>query len=553
MSPEALAYSLSDAESQVIASLVKAIFTENGEKTLSQLIQDTQSALTDYASRHDNQKQAIGAWVCEWLHEFIPLLKNQTFTTYPNADKLTLLIMQLPFNEDSELYKSVFAAIPPDDIAPMNTKQYLSLLQLCAMYLVLESDFALQPLTELKKCCMLHEKSTVYSLMVSMHCALTMQLQAMHIDEQCCWLSLIIKATQILDKQTILFFVIRWAISLQWVRPHTMRKELLLDLYEANQQQVGINQALILFELFNFPDKTVASGEKLNYLNRLKSLPAELLTVDKLQTMYYFSGSIKSSIESSFMESVSDFQQSNYYTYKYWNWIRSIDHYLLENLSPEQYLKIMPRIENKIIELINLINIQSNAYVETLQSNFNKINELYHQVEEMSLRDTLTGLYNRRFLYNNINELLLLAVRQQSPLSFVMIDIDDFKPINDTYGHLAGDFILSQISEMLKNFFRKSDFIVRYGGEEFLIVMFNSDHVQSEQALDTLRRAVMGYNFQYNNISLHITISIGIASCVFTSSTAVVNLEKLISECDDALYTSKNTGKNKITSTVITY
>jgi diguanylate cyclase (GGDEF)-like protein len=332
-----------------------------------------------------------------------------------------------------------------------------------------------------------------------------------------------------------------------------LRKELLVDLFEANQQQVGLNQALILFELFNFPDKTVASGEKLNYLTKLKNLPTELLTVDQLQSMYYFSGSIKSSIESSFMESVSDFQQSNYYTYKYWNWIRSINHYLLEKLPSDEYLKVMPRMEGKTIELVNLINIQSNAYVETLQSNFNKINELYLKVEEMSLRDTLTSLYNRRFLYNNINELLLLAVRQQSPLSFVMIDIDDFKPINDTYGHLAGDFILTQMSEMLRNFFRKSDFIVRYGGEEFLIVMFNSDHVQSEQALDTLRRTVMGYNFQYNNVTLHVTISIGIASCIFKSAVATVNLEKLISEADDALYVSKNSGKNKITSTVITY
>jgi diguanylate cyclase (GGDEF)-like protein len=553
MSPEVQAFSISTEDSNAIARLVKAMFEKTDAAPREELIKNTTDTLADYFQANNQQRQAIGTWVCEWLHELIPLLKNQAFASDSNPSKITLLLLHLPFDEESELYKTVSASIPIEDVAPLTPQQYLSLIQLSAMYLALDSDFAQQPLAELKNCCQEHGQDSLYALLICMQQALTLQLKSKHLDEQFCWIALIIKALQVLDKPTVIYFILRWVISLNWVRPHSLRKELLVDLFEANQQQVGLNQALILFELFNFPDKTVASGEKLNYLTKLKNLPTELLTVDQLQSMYYFSGSIKSSIESSFMESVSDFQQSNYYTYKYWNWIRSINHYLLEKLPSDEYLKVMPRMEGKTIELVNLINIQSNAYVETLQSNFNKINELYLKVEEMSLRDTLTSLYNRRFLYNNINELLLLAVRQQSPLSFVMIDIDDFKPINDTYGHLAGDFILTQMSEMLRNFFRKSDFIVRYGGEEFLIVMFNSDHVQSEQALDTLRRTVMGYNFQYNNVTLHVTISIGIASCIFKSAVATVNLEKLISEADDALYVSKNSGKNKITSTVITY
>jgi len=376
-------------------------------------------------------------------------------------------------------------------------------------------------------------------------------IEGRQLEEQATWLELIMLSCLYLDKKYTIYFLSQWIISLHWVRPNSIRKELLLALYGISLQSDIQNQAIILFEMFNLPDKATATGEKLTYLSSLQAMPNELFTVNQLQDIYYFSGSIKSSIQSSFMESVSDFQQSNYYIYKHWSWIKNVNHLFKSQFSPKDYLAILERLEHKTVELINLINIQSNAYVETLQSNFDKIEELYHQVEELSLRDTLTGLYNRRFLYNNINELLLLAARQQSPLSFVVIDIDDFKPINDTYGHLAGDYILSELSTMFKGYFRKSDFIIRYGGEEFLIVMFNSDHLQTEQILETLRNNIVNNIYIFQNYNLHITVSIGIASCIFESTIASIDLERLISDADAAMYKSKTTGKNRITSTVV--
>jgi len=545
--------SISREERYRLSTELKEFCTTSKKQKNTEISKILQQQLLDFYKSNNENRQALGVWVCNFLLELVPHLRDIKPAETNKHYDLFYLLQNLPYDMKSERYQQVLNSISAQDIAPLTTHKYLLLLETCQLLIELEADNLSPYLDELSSIEADKSSFTLLLFMVEMIKAKTHQVKGQYPEEQLCWLNLALNALHQVDVDTAVTFLVQWAVSLKWIRPSQPRKEVLLVLNDTVKLTDQLNKAIVTFELFNFPDKSVATGEKLNYLNKLKNLPAELLSVEQLQNMYYFSGSIKSSIESSFMESVSDFQQSNYYTYKYWNRIREINQFFIKQLTPSEYLSVLPKIESKKGALINLINIQSNAYVETLQSNFNKIEELYRQVEEMSLRDTLTCLYNRRYLYNNINELLLLAVRQQTPLSFVMIDIDDFKPINDTYGHLAGDFILVQMAEMLKNYFRKSDIIIRYGGEEFLIVMFNTDHDRSRQTLEIFRTNVMSHAHHYQNLELQITISIGIASCLFVNQIASVNLEKLILEADNALYESKTSGKNKITSKEIVF
>jgi diguanylate cyclase (GGDEF)-like protein len=544
-------FHLTIAEKQNLTETVKTFIYEQASEKRSALVSRLIEQLKAFSELHNGNRLALGVWVYELLQLLIPHIHNLKQSHNQSNVDFVSFWMHLPFDEDSKEYKATLNSIAADDVAPLTPERYIHLMQISVLLIELGSENSTPYLEELQQIMAPGAKLSGHMVYIMMLVAHSLQISGKYLEEQITWLDLISKAWYLLDSNTIVYFLVRWVVSLNWIRPSTMRKELLVLLNETERHSNSFNQAIILFELFNLPDKTITTGEKLIYLNKLSNMPTTYFTVDQLQNKYYFSGNIKSSIESSFLESVTDFQYSNYYIHKRWSWIRGVNHLFMNIFSPQDYLSIQTKIELKIVDLINMINIQSNAFVETLQSNFSKIEDLYHQVEDLSLRDTLTGLYNRRYLYNNINELLLLAARHQSALSFVMIDIDDFKPINDTYGHLAGDYILTELSTMLKSHFRKSDFIVRYGGEEFLIVLFESDNIQSGQTLEILRSTLDNRVFEYQNHNLHVTISIGISSCMFESPFAVINLEKLISEADSALYESKHNGKNRITSKLI--
>jgi diguanylate cyclase len=183
--------------------------------------------------------------------------------------------------------------------------------------------------------------------------------------------------------------------------------------------------------------------------------------------------------------------------------------------------------------------------VESLQANFYKIEELYEKVGELSLTDSLTGLRNRRYLEGNIFQMIVLAARHNVPVCFSMIDIDFFKLINDNYGHLVGDYVLKEIAAILSAEFRKSDVIVRYGGDEFLIILFDSDPNLSYSMMEELRNKIEVHTFEYQNLKINITISIGIA-CDFHKSNKPTNLSKCISFADQACYAAKTNGRNRV-------
>lgn len=161
------------------------------------------------------------------------------------------------------------------------------------------------------------------------------------------------------------------------------------------------------------------------------------------------------------------------------------------------------------------------------------------KLTEEATTDPLTKLYNRRQFETMTGEQLLLAQRHQQPYSLVMLDIDHFKQVNDTYGHDAGDAVLTHLADTLKTSMRKSDIIARHGGEEFVIFLPQTPPDQGKNAAEHLRRAVERLEIEVAGKQIPITISLGISSGTET------NLEALIKEADMALYYAKENGRNQ--------
>jgi two-component system cell cycle response regulator len=166
----------------------------------------------------------------------------------------------------------------------------------------------------------------------------------------------------------------------------------------------------------------------------------------------------------------------------------------------------------------------------------------------MSIRDELTGLYNRRYFNEVIEKEVSRAMRYENDLVLCMIDLDYFKKINDTYGHLAGDITLSEIAGILKKCVRKSDICCRYGGEEFTVIMTNTDIKGVEKVSERFRKMVAKRLFNYNASKFHCTVSVGIAAYnpkLKQSST------ELLEASDIALYQAKAQGRNRVVTTNI--
>jgi two-component system cell cycle response regulator len=176
--------------------------------------------------------------------------------------------------------------------------------------------------------------------------------------------------------------------------------------------------------------------------------------------------------------------------------------------------------------------------IKHLQDDLKRSNELLH---DLSITDFLTGLYNRRYLIEALNREILRADRKNGDLSLIVIDIDHFKSVNDTYGHQQGDHVLQVVSNILKNELRNYDIAARFGGEEFIAVL---PDVASDEAMlvaERIRLAVEEFRFDNNLSELALTISLGVADLSFSAFPTVDNFIKL---ADDALYRAKANGRN---------
>ena len=173
-----------------------------------------------------------------------------------------------------------------------------------------------------------------------------------------------------------------------------------------------------------------------------------------------------------------------------------------------------------------------------------RIRSAEKKVEEIALTDNLTGLYNRRFLDKRFEEEISRAKRNVTPLSCFLLDIDFFKKINDTYGHDFGDFVLKEIADVLKNNLRGYDGIVRFGGEEFIVILPGVDADGAKKAAEKIRGKIESHDFTRNDTTHKVTISIGVFSCPSTDMNE--SIDHYIKSADEALYKAKESGRNRV-------
>ncbi len=172
-----------------------------------------------------------------------------------------------------------------------------------------------------------------------------------------------------------------------------------------------------------------------------------------------------------------------------------------------------------------------------------EVNIALQKMAEMATRDELTGLYNRRFFSEALEREVARAKRYGTGLVVLMMDLDHFKEVNDTYGHSAGDMVLHEIARMLLGSIRQSDLICRYGGEEFAVILPNIDLEKARWVSERFRKKVSKHQFEYDLLRFQITVSIGIAPFDSSRNRSPIDL---INGADQALYEAKRKGRNRV-------
>ena len=193
-------------------------------------------------------------------------------------------------------------------------------------------------------------------------------------------------------------------------------------------------------------------------------------------------------------------------------------------------------------ELISLQKTMYSDLEKIVEERTQELESLNTLLAETSVTDPLTGLKNRRYFDEKISELVDIASRTNSSISFMMIDIDHFKQVNDTYGHRIGDECLCHFAEMLKNIIKRdTDLVARYGGEEFIIALSNHDEQAAVIVAEKIRRSLEESPLINGSICVRLSCSVGLASKIPTTR---FDADALIEQADSALYSAKANGRN---------
>ena len=172
------------------------------------------------------------------------------------------------------------------------------------------------------------------------------------------------------------------------------------------------------------------------------------------------------------------------------------------------------------------------------------LSDTFQTLNLLAIKDGLTGLYNHRYLQERLALEMESADRHQTPLACLMIDIDDFKSVNDRFGHPFGDSVLSSIARIIREHIRRIDTAGRYGGEEFLILMPQTPLEEARTAAERIRQAVESYPFKFETTRVSVTLSIGLA--VYPKpGMKTEDRASLLQWVDAALYQAKRSGKNQ--------
>ena len=196
--------------------------------------------------------------------------------------------------------------------------------------------------------------------------------------------------------------------------------------------------------------------------------------------------------------------------------------------------------------LINQLGDEVASRTQALEQALEESEMLRNRYQQLSIKDELTKLYNRRYFFAEGESLLARAVRYELPLSLVLIDVDHFKRVNDTWGHAVGDQVLCRIAETLLREARAGDLVARLGGEEFVLVLPNTAGDGLEMMASRIQEQIINLGFQVNNERVDLTVSIGMTSLNGQDNSKLRDLlDVLYHEADCAMYQCKLEGRNR--------
>ncbi len=184
--------------------------------------------------------------------------------------------------------------------------------------------------------------------------------------------------------------------------------------------------------------------------------------------------------------------------------------------------------------------ISESGYV-FIVSDITKSVKIIKELEYYAIYNSLTGSYNRRHIINLANREINIALKSRIYIGFILIDIDHFKKVNDTFGHLTGDYVLKEFSLIIGRELRVSDLYGRYGGEEFLVVCPGSDPETTLSIAERLRVSVQEHSFVYKNEAVRVTASFGVFAKIPSKNDT---FDDMLRKADIALYNAKNSGRN---------
>jgi len=191
------------------------------------------------------------------------------------------------------------------------------------------------------------------------------------------------------------------------------------------------------------------------------------------------------------------------------------------------------------------INYSSFRYFDIMLSELLAIFKMKYQYTEkefMSVLDGLTGLYNRRQLEISLEQEFNRTKRHPADFSLAILDIDFFKKVNDTYGHQYGDYVLKTVADLMKQAFRKTDLLYRYGGEELVMIMPETNIEGAVIPVQRLRNMIEQYDFEYNGVKTKVTVSVGVTM----NYPQLLTTADILKSADEALYRAKEGGRNRV-------
>ncbi|HDR05158.1 MAG TPA: GGDEF domain-containing protein, partial [Candidatus Marinimicrobia bacterium] len=227
----------------------------------------------------------------------------------------------------------------------------------------------------------------------------------------------------------------------------------------------------------------------------------------------------------------------------------------LKNLAYQSLLGAPLVVGDNVLGAISLESRQKNNYIArdrdlislisyNFASAFYRL-KLYHTMKMIATIDGLTGLFNHRAFKERVTEEMLRAERHHYSLVYLMLDLDKFKRINDTYGHVYGDYVLRTVADIIKSSVRAIDIVGRYGGEEFSVVLANAKMDGAYRTAERIRKKIAEYPFNFNQIPERMTISIGLSVYPQDGQT----LEEFITTADEAMYEAKKLAGNRVIAT----